>query len=791
MADDEKAYADDVELESEDEEKENWLGIGIALLVIAGICSLIALSIVMLSPKVSEGKGNRVPFELDEVINGSCQPRTFNGTWMNDDLLVFRDPDGAIVMYNVTKRATTVMVSSTTLRQYNVQSFSMSSSHQYVLLRLDTQIVSTYSYLAQYQIYNISNERTTSITSTNPSTALYQYVTWGPYGNQMIYVYNNNIYYMAKMTSKPQQITKTGKEGVVFSGLPDGMYESSIFKSNHAIWWSHDGMMLCYAMFNDTGVNVVTDLMYGSHEDSSIINPTVRRLHYAKPDTPLPKVSLWVVDLHESSSLQSKEVIPPKKIRFHREYYLHSVAWVDNHRLLVTWSSRNQNFSVVSLCSADRKWDCDRHLEERSSQGWVDISDTPVITADRGFYFLKLPVQHAGEGTFRHVTMLDVNRRGFMVFLTHGPYDVTRIVAHRQETRSAYYLATLPGKSGERHLFGVKDFKSSASRNITCLTCNRTSECLYHDVIFSPNARYYVLMCLGPGIPRTELWSVDDHQLLTVLDTNDDMRDKLSRRLMPQVKTFQVPNEDGNNVQVQVYLPSELCEDEITQYPTVVYVDASPGSQLVSEKFKIDWGTYLASTKEFIYITIDGRGSGFKGDRHLYEIYRRLGTVEIQDQLSVIKSLRNDLPFINVEKLAIWGWGYGGYAAINALATDKNTLQCGIAVAPITNWRYHDAAYTERYMQSPKPDDNYLGYERANVNLKASQMKGKRFLLVHGTADATVHFQHSMMLNKALTEAGINFLMQFYPDEDHSLRGVLGHLHRTMERFLNRCFLDE
>ncbi|GFR17680.1 venom dipeptidyl peptidase 4 [Trichonephila clavata] len=193
---------------------------------------------------------------------------------------------------------------------------------------------------------------------------------------------------------------------------------------------------------------------------------------------------------------------------------------------------------------------------------------------------------------------------------------------------------------------------------------------------------------------------------------------------------------------------------------------SSPGYQLVSERFHIHWGSYLASHKNYIYAQIDGRGSGFQGDKRVQELFRKLGNIEVEDQLVVTSYLVSKKAYIDSERVALWGWSYGGYTAVSVLATENDVFSCGISVAPITNWLYYDSVYSERYMQSPKPEDNYIGYEKSDVSIRAEHVRGKKFLLIHGTADDNVHLQHSMMLIKALTNAGVLFRTQNHVEKN-------------------------
>ncbi|GFT17122.1 venom dipeptidyl peptidase 4 [Nephila pilipes] len=260
---------------------------------------------------------------------------------------------------------------------------------------------------------------------------------------------------------------------------------------------------------------------------------------------------------------------------------------------------------------------------------------------------------------------------------------------------------------------------------------------------------------------------------------------------MPQIRTFHVPVKSGYKAQVRLLLPPDLAGNEASLYPLVLYVDGSPGSQLVTDEFKIHWGTYLSGRRNQIYAWIDGRGSGNQGDKMMHEIYYHLGTAEVQDQIDVIRYLRDNLPFIHPTHIAIWGQSYGGFVAASALAAEDTVFKCAVAITPVTDWIYYSSTYTERYMGTPLPQDNLKGYERSSLIRKAHKFKGKKILLIHGTADVSVHIQHSTMFMKALTEEGVLFQTQIYTDENHFLKNVCRHMYRTMEDFFTKCFTNQ
>ncbi|XP_052898293.1 venom dipeptidyl peptidase 4 [Anopheles moucheti] len=319
--------------------------------------------------------------------------------------------------------------------------------------------------------------------------------------------------------------------------------------------------------------------------------------------------------------------------------------------------------------------------------------------------------------------------------------------------------------------------------------------CQYFTAIFAPsNSEYALIECLGPIVPFSAIYRIvpdivkSPTQVLYYLQNNTALAERISKIALPQVKSFPVMISGGYHAQVRLFLPPGLREDEITRYPMIVHVYSGPGTQLVTDKWRVDWNTYLAGTKDYIVTQIDGRGSSGQGYQLLHEVYRRLGTVEVSDQLEVAEYLRDSLHFVDKRRVGIWGWSYGGYTAALAMASPTSLFQCGISVAPVTNWKLYDSTYTERYMGMPNVTDNYKGYEDSDLSKHAEKLRDKQFLMVHGTADDNVHFQQSMVFSKALSSKGALFKQLIYPDEGHNLAGVKKHLYRSMTLFLEDCF---
>ncbi|KAG1652989.1 Prolyl endopeptidase FAP [Nymphon striatum] len=727
-------------------------------------------------------------------------------------------------------------------RQHKVEDYSMSRDRRYLLLTLSKKKIHSYTYKARYLIYAIANQMAKELHPRGKERARLQYARWGNEGSQLMYIYRNNIYYAVNvkqaLNKNEIQLTQDGNVGVYFNGIPDWLYEEEIFKSNNAVWWSPKGDYLCYASINDSKVQSMVYPIYGPFSDPNNLYPRLEALRYPKPGTKNPIIKLWVVDLKNNLKIP-REIFPPSQIR-NQEHYVTSVSWIDNTRLSVIWITRSQNLSVIGECILNKQ-QCFTRSKENAPGGpegkaWVEMFDPPVHGAYK--YYLRLPIANSRSGYFQHIAKLKFmeNRKQF---LTRGEYEVTKIISFDRETETLFYIANRVGKAGERHLYSVADHRFTNHHEPKCLTCDIGNECLYNDAKFSPNHKYYILECLGPGVPYSALYRIHNNTFVKLLDQNDEVRNFVAYRAMPQNRTFLVPLPSKFTAVVRLYLPPTFREADAKKYPMVVEAYGGPGTQNVKEEFKVDWSTYLTSKRNFIYAYIDGRGSGFRGDRMVQAVYKQLGQVDVEDQLSVAKNLEiqpimtgnvaldqvdrytylGQLTSIHrdwepeVRRRVALGWqafgrlnnvwhsklplclkqkhigdGHtGGYVVTRAMTSPYgNSFQCGIAVAPVTSWLYQDSFYTERYMQTF--EENRIGYLDADALLGAADLKDKKFLLIHGSADDHVHFQQSMMLAMALNSNGVMYRSQFYPDESHDLAGVKEHLYRTMGGFLDECF---
>uniref|UniRef100_A0A673FPH2 Dipeptidyl peptidase 4-like n=1 Tax=Sinocyclocheilus rhinocerous TaxID=307959 RepID=A0A673FPH2_9TELE len=248
-----------------------------------------------------------------------------------------------------------------------------------------------------------------------------------------------------------------------------------------------------------------------------------------------------------------------------------------------------------------------------------------------------------------------------------------------------------------------------------------------------------------------------------------------------------------NNYLKQLFSPLQKYL-EYTEYINVFstlshYRYGGPASQNTDYVFRLEWATYLCSTEKVIIASFDGRGSGYQGDEIMHAIYGRLGTYEVEDQISAVRKFI-EMGFIDKNRIGMWGWSYGGYVTSMVLGSGSGLLKCGIAVAPVAKWEYYDAVYTERYMH--RPEENMESYKNSTVTDRAKNFKSVQYMLVHGTADDNVHFQQAAQISKALVENQVDFEAMWYTDKDHGLSGKARyHLYTHLNHFLQNCFAEK
>jgi len=290
-----------------------------------------------------------------------------------------------------------------------------------------------------------------------------------------------------------------------------------------------------------------------------------------------------------------------------------------------------------------------------------------------------------------------------------------------------------------------------------------------------------VVNCKGPGLPSSVLLD------LKTLKIRELERNKNIRKLLPAPLKKSIYLKIGK-ANVELILPIGISLNSSVSLPALLHVYGGPGTQEVDYQWYDNTIllTNLAQTNQIIGIKVDVRGSGYGGAKYKMSVYRNLGTKEVDDVIKIIKILKKKYQIIDPKRLGVFGWSYGGYFSLSLLARDAtNEFMCGVSVAPVAMWQLYDSAYTERYMSTP--EDNPTGYNNSIPLWNLKNLRGKEYLLLHGTNDDNVHLQNSMFISQQLEKQNIKFRAVIYPDQNHSIPNYLLHVFLTMAEFFTSC----
>ncbi|XP_028602922.2 dipeptidyl peptidase 4 isoform X1 [Podarcis muralis] len=743
--------------------------LGVAVLITA-----IAVPVALLTNQSSPD--TRRTFTLQDYLSGDFQYKSFNLQWVSGNQYL-HTAENNLLLFNADDGTESEILSNATLTHYNSSEIILSPDRKFALLRYSYEKVWRHSYNASYYIYDVSAG---TLVQVNPIPEEIQYVSWAPVGHKLAYVWHNNIYVKTAPDALAVQITKNGEENKIFNGIPDWVYEEEMFGTHSALWWSPNGSFLAYAEINDTGVPVIE---YSFYSEDTLQYPKTIKIPYPKAGAKNPTIRLFVVNTQSLPQISSDEIVAPSSISS-GDHYLSVVTWVTNERLCLQWLKRIQNFSVLGICDyTSGAWQCpqDKQRNFESKTGWVGRfqPSEPYFAPDGDSYYKII----SNTDGYKHIHHIGINSTGEMKPITSGNWEVISIAA--LTNNFIYFISNeFENTPGGRHLYKIalNDFKQ------TCISCYLNKErCQYHSASFSTNARYYTLNCYGPGVPSFTLLNSSTDAVIKYLENNTEF-DNMQKNVQMPSKILKNITLHGETFWYQMILPPHFDSSSSKKYPLLIDVYAGPCSQKADYAYRINWATYLASTEEIIVASFDGRGSGYRGDKIMHAIYRRLGTYEVEDQIDAARAFAK-LSYVDESRIAIWGWSYGGYVTSMVLGSGSGVFKCGIAVAPVSRWQFYDSIYTERYMGLPEKSDNLPYYENSTVMARAEEFRKVDYLLIHGTADDNVHFQQSAQISKALVDAQVDFQAMWYTDKDHGIGGLAhNHIYTHMTHFIKQCF---
>ena len=629
--------------------------------------------------------------------------------------------------------------------------YQLSPAEDKVLFATELEPIYRRSRKAYYYVY----DRTSGDFQPLADGGKQSYATFSPDGSRVAFVRDNNLYYVTLADGTVTPVTQDGQRNQLIHGSTDWVYEEE-FGFVKAFYWSPQSDQLAYISFDESEVEEYNMQVWGE------LYPQDDRFKYPKAGEANSGVSVSVYHLADRSTTAMD-------IGSETDIYVPRVQWTtDNNVLSIIRMNRLQNRLDILHANATTGAASVALTEESDTYVDVGYNDDLTYLKD-GKHF----VYTSEQGGYKHIYLYTTS--GELVRpITQGSWEVSELIGVDEERQRVYYLSTEVSPL-ERQLYSVS-LKGTQKQRLS-------EEPGTHDVEFSPSYQYYVDRYSSLDHPLVvSLREAPSGERLRTLEDNQALQQEVSQYVWGSREAVTVPV--GDSVTLNGYLIKPHDFDSTRQYPLLMYVYGGPGSQLVMNQWPSDreaWFHVLAQ-QGYLVACVDNRGTGGRGRDFSHMTYGQLGKYEVQDQIASARSL-GQRPYVDANRIGIWGWSYGGYMSSLALFLGNDVFKMGIAVAPVTSWRFYDTVYTERYLQTPQL--NAEGYDQYSPLTHVDKLRGN-FLLIHGTGDDNVHFQNAVTLQNSLIAANKQFDSFYYPNRNHGIYGgnTRLHLFRMMTDFV-------
>lgn len=631
------------------------------------------------------------------------------------------------------------------------EDFILSPTEDRLLIQTNSSRIFRHSFTADYYIFSIKNNKLERLTDGGPQ----QEPLFSPDGNQIAFVRDNDIYLVKLLFANAEsKVSKDGAVGKIRNGIPDWAYEEE-FGFTRAFDFSADSKMLAWIRFDESQVESYQLPFFSTRVDRSRNSQeliTYKPQQYPTAGAANSKVSVHTFDIKSS-------VIRDMALPLDSNSYIPRIKFVNNddNDLFVFTLNRRQN--TLDIYAANpRSTVCNLILRETDDK-YIDES----TYMDTRFFNDRFIMQSERDG-YNHLYLYRLNGR-LEKQLTQGKFEVLALHGYDPKTGTVYY------ESNENGIYDKAVYKIDSKGKKTCLTPGTGT----NNATFSADNKYFFNSWSTMDTPATITIRDNNGKVLKTIEENTELIARAKETGIQKKDTFSFVTSDG--VRLYGWMTKPANSEPGKKYPLVMYQYSGPGSNEMTNEWNCGFypgGSFetLLSQMGYAVAIVDGRGTGRRGSDFKKQTYLQLGVMESKDQVEAAKYL-GTLPFIDKENIAIWGWSFGGYNTLMSMSEGTPVFKCGVAVAPVTDWRYYDAPYTERFMREPK--ENSDGYLDSSAASRVGKLHGK-LLLIHGIDDDNVFFSNSTTYIEALINAGVDFDMQVYPGKDHS---ITGFAHRT------------
>ena len=636
-------------------------------------------------------------------------------------------------------------------------SYTFSDDETKILLTTKMKSIYRHSYTAEYYVWNLVTREMSALSDEGPQ----QLATFSPDGERIAYVRDNNIFIKSLKFGSTSQATFDGKHNEIINGAPDWVYEEE-FGFNKAFWWSPNSEFLAYIKFDEREVPEFSMPMYAgmapTHEEYKLY-PGEETFKYPKAGEKNSVVQVMSYEIGTKMSI-------PVNIGEETDLYVPRLKWTPNNDLVAMRLNRLQN--QMDILYANPYTGETREVMTENNDRYIAEDFLDAFTYLDNGNFVVLSERNGWSHLYLY------NKDGIeLAQITDGEFDVTAFYGYDADKEVYYYQAAAESPL-RREVYFISLDKKKKGKLSKMEGTNRA--------VFSTNYKYYINYFSNSRTPSyITLHETKKNDQIRFLQDNTVLKNTVESMNIPQKEFFSFETSEGIKLNGYMIKPNDF--DPSKKYPVFMTQYSGPNSQSVSDSWGrgVGWNEYLAQ-EGFLVVCVDPRGTAARGEDFRKVTYMQLGKYESDDQVEAAKYLTT-LPYVDAKNIAIYGWSYGGFMTLLTMEKGGELFKAGIAVAPVTSWRFYDTIYTERFMRTPQV--NADGYDDNSPLSHAGDIEG-RLLIIHGTADDNVHAQNTYEMTEKMVQAGVQFDMALYTNRNHGIRGgnTTMHLYTKMTDFL-------
>lgn len=631
------------------------------------------------------------------------------------------------------------------LKDIGMDNYSFNSDETKALITTNTKSIYRRSYSAIYYLIDLKTQKVQSLDSEREPQTLAEY---SPDGTKVSYIYKNNLYVKDIASGKVKQLTKDGENNKIINGTTDWVYEEE-FAITKAYGWSPDSKWISFLRFDESNVREYSMKFFFD------LYPNIQTFKYPKAG--------------EANSIVTAHLVAAKggKVRnidLGSYEYIPRMKWSSTeNNLVIQTLNRHQNELKYHLLSMNKKKFTSKAFYTETSKSYIDVDDNLLILSDG-----KTILRTSEKDGYNHIYALSFDGKSRAV--TKGNWDVIECLGISDANKVYFSCAANSAMDKAIHMINLD---GTSEKRITNETGTSNAD-------FSNGMKYFKkTYSTANSAPVYSLCDSEGNEI-SVMEDNKTFMDLLAEYNLP-TKTFITFKGHEKELNGWVITPKDF--DSSKKYPVYINIYGGPGANTVSNS----WGGFnfmyhqLLAQSGYIVVSVDPRGTMYRGAEFKKSTYLQLGKLETEDFIAVAKELQAT-SYVDPERIGIMGWSYGGFMTSLAMTKGADQFKMGIAVAPVTSWRYYDNIYTERFMRTPA--ENASGYDDNSPINHVDKLKGKYFL-IHGSGDDNVHYQNSMEMINALVAADKDFDLFIYPNKNHGIYGgnTRNHLFRMMYEY--------